>query len=238
MSAWKSALVLSALSLSIVLASPFHPQTAGLAKSASAARTASAAIPITKADVYGFWSFSVDVGLDIHLVMETFFAADGTYEGRAFVDNEGEIQRIHEFGTWTLVKDTIRTFTNLNRCKTEGENVDACNDAAEDPITIGMNNGVKTLVGRDGGEFGNYIGSVKQFKNPDLFKPSALSARSGDSRSNGERGLHVRLQGNGSGFQNGPGRGFDMTGRRSGARGSAGVSVPGVTAKGHTAAPH
>lgn len=188
MSVWKSALLVSplCLSLSSVLASP-------------------SAIPITKADVYGFWSVSVDAGLDIHLQIETFFAADGSYEGRAFVDYEGEIQKIHEFGAWTLVKDSIYTFTDLNRCKTEGEDVDGCNEVEGDPVTIGLINGVKTLVGEDGGEVGNYIGPGKQFTISDLFKSSALAGRSGNPQGNGARRLRVQFPGNGSKVRNGVG---------------------------------
>jgi hypothetical protein len=238
MSAWNSALILSALSLSTVLASPFRPHSAGSAKSASAASTAPAAIPITKADVYGFWSVSVDAGLDIHLQIETFFAADGFYEGRAFVDYEGEIRKIHEFGTWTLVKDSIYTFTDLDRCRTEGEDVDGCNDVEGDPVTMEMAGGVKSLIGEGGEEVGRYIGPGKQFTISDLFKPSALAARSGDPRVTGARRLQARFPDNGSEIRNGDGKGFDITGRWSGAHGAAGISVPAEAAKGNGASPH
>ncbi|MDB5102954.1 MAG: hypothetical protein JWP91_643 [Fibrobacteres bacterium] len=233
-----SALKLALLLPLSILSSALAWNGSGLAKRSGSAspsqmnRSATAAslspdfatIPITKTDVQGFWSYNESFGLDIHIMAEIFFAADGSFETRIHTENDGETMDGHQFGTWTLKKDTL-TITPNGDCISLGMigDEDPCADTTSDLVTIGKPDGVKALILDDGSEFGRYAGPGKAFTLPNLFANTALAAPGNGKATRSRPGISL------SGGRGGEGMrafsGFDATGRSSGPRRAAGFSV-------------
>ncbi|GEM_PF-2704446 len=245
MNAWKSSLLMPALLLSSAMAWPLPHLGSRAAASfamqggtsetttpdgdsgdpstpAAAAPKSAAAAQLAKTDIYGFWVLQMDVGLDVHLHAESFYAKDGSYEVRAYADNAGSEQRFHQFGTWTLKGDSVILTPDPVRCKTFGDVFTGCEDTTGDVFVLRRSGSVKTLVtADDGSEAGDWTGADKAYTLPDLLKSASL-ASSRQARLAARRNpLSVSVYGAGA---NGP-KGFDISGRSSGSHRSAGMMI-------------
>lgn len=216
--------------LPVLAAAGSFPGKALLSKrSASAASAAS--IALTKADVNGFWSFEESAGLDVHVKLEIFFAADGSDEGRALLEDNGLTQSTDQFGTWTIRKDTIVIKPDVNRCISKGDSLVPadCKDTSSAFYTIATQGGIKMIfdvTDGDSTEVGEFVGAQKNFTLPDMLVSSIFSGWGGAK--DAARRSPVSVSGIGLWDGNGQVGGFDMAGRTwrtSGQRGAAGMRV-------------
>jgi hypothetical protein len=215
------------LSLPAIAAAGAFPGKAIPAKRAAGPDTL--VIPgLAKADVAGFWSLDVEIGLDLSVKLENFFGSDGSWEGRGEMIQDGLSQTIHGFGTWTIRNDIIIVKTDPDRCASQGEEFADCADTASSLLIIRFTGASKTLVDiTDGDEadVGEFVGAQKKFTLPDLISTSIFGAR-GDGTAPAPR---LSVIGAGAGIRDRMGGGFDIRGRKSirlGAAAGVRVSAP------------
>lgn len=213
------------LSLPAIAAAGAFPGKAILAKRSAGPDTL--VFPgLAKADVAGFWSLDLEIGLDVQVTFENFFGSDGSWEGRAQLTEDGLSEAIHGFGTWTIRNDIIIVKTDPNRCVSQGEEFVDCADTTSSLLKIRFAGATKTLVDvTDGDEAdaGEFVGAQKQFTLPDLISASVFGAQ-GDGKAPA-RGLRLSVIGAGAGIRNQMGGGFDISGRKSIRLGAAGVRI-------------
>ncbi|MDB5102956.1 MAG: hypothetical protein JWP91_645 [Fibrobacteres bacterium] len=164
MSAWKSTLLLPTLFHSA--ASPYAVLSGK--PGAGTASKADAGGP-TPADVCGLWSRDEEYGRGNHVTVETFFAADGTFETRTYLGDGGQVERLHGFGTWALRKDCLVTMPSPDRCRTVGDLTDGWGDATSERVRVGMRGGEMALILDIGTLLGRYASPGRAFTLPDLF---------------------------------------------------------------------
>ncbi len=163
MSVWKSTLMLPTLFLSSLRSRP-----AAADGSATAPGGRSRMAP-TGPEILGHWFLDRRYGADLHVAVETFFAADGTFETRTYLNDRGDIERLHAFGTWTVKGGIVVTMPSPTDCRSLGNVTEGCGECGSETLTLEIRNGVKTLLLDLGEVVGGFIGAGRFFTLPDLF---------------------------------------------------------------------